>query len=121
VQEQHPHVLEYFEARFKVVSIAESLEVEPDPEPPDPEPPRPRKTPNEKRDHDLNWFRVTTTDYRQKAILRLAVEQEFLDELRKQFPNLNEQELRRELQRFRDEALDTPGTGTAGVRPIKSY
>ena len=40
VQEQHPHVLEFFEARFEVVRIAERLAVEPTPEPPPPEPKR---------------------------------------------------------------------------------
>jgi hypothetical protein len=121
VQAEHPHVLEYFEARFQVIRIAQRLAAEPDPQPPVPEPPPPKKTPDEKRDADLDWFRVTTTDYREKAILRLVIEQEFLEELRKQFPNLNENELQHELQRFRDEALNSPDKGTTVLPGMKTY
>jgi hypothetical protein len=105
VQTEHPHVLEFFDSRFKVVQVAQRLAVEPDPQPV-PEPPPQKKSPDEKRDADLSWFKVLTQDYRQRALAKLGEEQEFLDELRRKFPNLTEQELRRELQKFRDQVLN---------------
>jgi hypothetical protein len=120
IEELHPHVLPFLEARLDVVRLAEWLVVTPQPQPPAPEPPPPEKTPEEKRAEDLSSFKDTTAHYRQKALLRLAIEQEFLDELHKQFPNLSPQELRQELQKFRDEEL-SGSNGRRPSRPIKTY
>jgi hypothetical protein len=120
IEEQHPQILEVFEGKFTVVSIAKNLAVAPAPKPPAPEPPPPEKTSEEKRAEDLSSFKDTTAHYRQKALLRLAIEQEFLDELHKQFPNLSPQELQQELQKFRDEEL-SGSNGRRPSRPIKTY
>ena len=109
----------FLNARLSVIRIAQHLSVKPPPPAPAPEPPPPKKTPDEKRDADLSWFKVLAQDYRQRVLVRLGEEQSFVDELRRQFPNLNEQELRKELQKFRDEALND---GKDGPPPgIKTF
>ena len=61
IQDQHPHVLDFLEARLEVIRIAERLAVEPAPPPPAPEP-KPKVTPDE--------WRACIERYRQWSLTR---------------------------------------------------
>ena len=61
IQDQHPHVLDFLEARLEVIRIAERLAVEPAPPLPAPEP-KPKVTPDE--------WRARIERYRQRFLTR---------------------------------------------------
>jgi hypothetical protein len=67
IQDQHPHVLDFLEARLEVIRIAERLAVEPAPPPPAPEP-KPKVTPDE--------WRARIERYRQRFLTRKHVKVE---------------------------------------------
>ena len=67
IQDQHPHVLDFLEARLEVIRIAERLAVEPAPPPPAPEP-KPKVTPDE--------WRARIERYRQRFLIRKHVKVE---------------------------------------------
>jgi len=67
IQDQHPHVLDFLEARLEVIRIAERLAVEPAPPPPAPEP-KPKVTPDE--------WRARIERYRQWSLTRKRVKVE---------------------------------------------
>lgn len=90
---------------FEMVSIAENL------------PCKPTRTPEERRERELSWSRVKNKDYREQTKLRLSEERDFTEEIRRQFPNLTENEVQQELQRFRDEALEVPTPRRTSDRP----
>ena len=62
IQDQHPHVLDFMEARLEVIRIAERLAVEPAPEP------KPKVTPDE--------WRARIERYRQRFLTRKRVKVE---------------------------------------------
>ena len=62
IQDQHPHVLDFLEARLEVIRIAERLAVEPAPEP------KPKVTPDE--------WRARIERYRQRFLTRKRVKVE---------------------------------------------
>ena len=64
VQIEHPHVLEFFEARFEVVRLAQRLAVEPIPPPPAPEP---------KRKLTREEWEARIERYRQRQLDRMRV------------------------------------------------
>jgi hypothetical protein len=115
---QYPGVIPFLEARLEVARLAQRLLVKPPPEPSAPKP----KTPDEHRDAELSWEKIKTQDYTQKRLLQMTEEQAYLAELTRQFPNLNEDELARELQKFRDAVYDAPSTSAPLARPpMKTY
>ena len=67
MQDQHPHVLDFLEARLEVVRIAERLAVEPSPPPPVPEP-KLKVTPDE--------WRACIERYRQRFLPRKRMQVE---------------------------------------------
>ena len=79
IQDQHPHVLDFLEARLEVIRIAERLAVEPAPPPPAPKP-KPKVTPDEWRAHieryrqrSLTRKRVKVKDYKADMVQTLNV------------------------------------------------
>jgi hypothetical protein len=108
VQEEHPHVLAFFEARFEVVRIAQRLAVEPTP-PPDPEQ-KPKVTPEEwvarierYRQRSLTRKRVKVEDYKADVMQDLALLQEFIADL-DHYP-LDEDERERLITEFKERLL----------------
>ena len=67
IQDQHPHVLDFLEARLEVIRIAERLAVEPAPPLPAPEP-KPKVT--------LDEWRARIERYRQRSLTRKRVKVE---------------------------------------------
>jgi hypothetical protein len=83
IQDQHPHVLDFMEARLEVIRIAERLAVEPAPEP------KPKVTPDEWRAHIERYQqrflirkRVKVEDY--KADVKQALNVYTPEQLRRQ-------------------------------------
>jgi hypothetical protein len=95
IQDQHPHVLDFLEARLEVIRIAERLAVEPAPEP------KPKVTPDEWRAH--------IERYQQRLLIRKCVKVEDYKANVKQALNVYTPE---QLRRQRD-------TGVVRARSIR--
>jgi hypothetical protein len=122
VQEEYPHVLEFFSGRFQVVRIAERLAVEPTPEPPAPEQ-KSRLTPEEwaarierYRQRSLTRKRVKIEDHKADVIQDLEMLQEFVDDLDR-YP-LDEDERERLIQEFKERMLGSEEENTIGYRQL---
>jgi hypothetical protein len=121
VQEEHPHVMAFLEARLEVVRIAQRLAVEPAP-PPTPEP-KSRLTPEEwaarierYRQRSLTRKRVKFEDHRADVLQDLDMLQEFVDDLG-QYP-LDEDERERLIQEFKERLLGGEEDSEGGFKQL---